>query len=182
MRVCEISDCDGRVVARGWCNKHYSRWQRYGDTSVVNPPGFPAKERPPCKVEGCDELTKRGGKGYCAKHYTRWYRHGDPLHLGYDDRPTVPIVERIILRTEAMEDGCWLWQGPTGSTGYGYLGVQQHHEYVHRVMYELAYGPIPDGHQIHHKCGAKGCCRPTHLESLTPLEHAAAHKAMEVAE
>lgn len=26
-----IDGCTGRVVGRGWCNKHYRRWQRTGD-------------------------------------------------------------------------------------------------------------------------------------------------------
>jgi len=29
--VCVIDDCDRRPVARGWCGKHYSCWQRHGD-------------------------------------------------------------------------------------------------------------------------------------------------------
>lgn len=26
VKYCEIEDCEGEVVARGWCRKHYSRW------------------------------------------------------------------------------------------------------------------------------------------------------------
>lgn len=28
---CSIPGCDGKVFARGWCNKHWARWRRYGD-------------------------------------------------------------------------------------------------------------------------------------------------------
>jgi hypothetical protein len=34
---------------------------------------------------------------------------------------------------------------------------------VHRVMYEEAYGPIPDGAVVGHTCGVKLCCNPGHL-------------------
>jgi lambda repressor-like predicted transcriptional regulator len=34
MRVCTIDGCDKLVRARGWCSKHYQRWQRHGDPSV----------------------------------------------------------------------------------------------------------------------------------------------------
>lgn len=30
-RICKINGCGNPVVARGWCEKHYTRWKRYGD-------------------------------------------------------------------------------------------------------------------------------------------------------
>jgi hypothetical protein len=41
---CKIDDCDGTAVARGWCSRHYTRFQRHGDPLVVKP----TQERPPC--------------------------------------------------------------------------------------------------------------------------------------
>jgi hypothetical protein len=35
-RICAVEGCGGLVVARGWCRKHYSRWDRHGD--LKNPP------------------------------------------------------------------------------------------------------------------------------------------------
>lgn len=29
--ICTIEGCEGRVVGRGYCRKHYTRWDRYGD-------------------------------------------------------------------------------------------------------------------------------------------------------
>ncbi len=31
MKTCAIPNCSGVVVARGWCARHYSRWQKHGD-------------------------------------------------------------------------------------------------------------------------------------------------------
>ena len=31
MKVCKIAGCGGRVIARGWCRRHYKRWKRHGD-------------------------------------------------------------------------------------------------------------------------------------------------------
>lgn len=31
---CTIQDCDLPIHARGWCNKHYTRWERYGDAEA----------------------------------------------------------------------------------------------------------------------------------------------------
>jgi hypothetical protein len=30
-RICTIDDCTSPVLARGWCSKHYCRWQAHGD-------------------------------------------------------------------------------------------------------------------------------------------------------
>lgn len=31
MSVCSIDGCDKPMLARGWCSKHWTRWQRHGD-------------------------------------------------------------------------------------------------------------------------------------------------------
>lgn len=39
MRTCSRPECDSRVLARGWCVKHYKRWYKHGDPeAVVGPP------------------------------------------------------------------------------------------------------------------------------------------------
>lgn len=30
-RPCSVAGCENHVKTRGWCTKHYSRWQRTGD-------------------------------------------------------------------------------------------------------------------------------------------------------
>lgn len=40
---------------------------------------------------------------------------------------------------------------------------------MHRVVYELVVGPIPDGMQLDHLCRQRACCNPDHLEPVTCL-------------
>lgn len=38
---------------------------------------------------------------------------------------------------------------------------------AHRFSYELAYGPIPDGYDVHHTCHTRHCVFPEHLRAVT---------------
>ncbi len=36
MKVCSIDNCQGNVLANGWCRKHYLRWYRHGNTDKID--------------------------------------------------------------------------------------------------------------------------------------------------
>lgn len=64
------------------------------------------------------------------------------------------------------ENGCWLWQKST-LAGYGLCATGR----AHRSYYERANGPIPDDHDIHHRCGVPLCVNPEHLEAAHGRAH-----------
>jgi hypothetical protein len=81
---------------------------------------------------------------------------------------------------------CWVWISgrtrysksmspvmlrPRPTTGYGLYDGRP----AHRVVYELANGPIPEWMHLHHKCENPLCVRPSHLEPYTNREHRALH-------
>lgn len=73
-----------------------------------------------------------------------------------------------------MTDGCWYWTGARHTSGYGlinraYVDGRSIPAWAHRVAYELAVGPIPEGMVLDHLCnnGPAGCVRPDHLEPTT---------------
>lgn len=72
-RTCSIDECDRPFYGRGWCQFHWLRWYRHGDTSYERPRQL---GRPPCIIDGCD--APNVGRGWCSKHWTRWSRHGSP--------------------------------------------------------------------------------------------------------
>lgn len=79
--------------------------------------------------------------------------------------------------------GCWLWTGAIDTNGYGIwldydleggprLARRRPANTVcHRVLYEMAYGPVPEGLQVDHICMNASCINPSHLEAVTRAEN-----------
>lgn len=89
------------------------------------------------------------------------------------------LVERLTERLSPEPNtGCHLWTGSTNSSGYGQLSSggktvrgNPRLVLVHRVAFELARGPVPEGLVLDHLCRCRTCCNPAHLEPVTPLEN-----------
>jgi hypothetical protein len=86
---------------------------------------------------------------------------------------------KVFAWIEPQPSGCWLWTGATttGNGGhlYGCLRTDGGTERAHRFVWELVRGPIPEGMVLHHRCGAKLCVCPDHLEPADPREHLREH-------
>lgn len=124
-----------------------------------------------CSLTGCDSPVRN--RGWCNKHYQRWWKHGDPRRTS---RPS--YRERLLGRTSIRPDGCVVWTGPVLSTGYGQMRPEDgsaNDVGVHRLVYEMFVGPIPEGYQIHHLCRVKLCVAPYHLEAIDMVEHSRTH-------
>ena len=77
--------------------------------------------------------------------------------------------------------GCWRYLGPRHRyTGRGLFSVSSGRlRQAHRVAYELAVGPIPEGLYVLHTCnnGEGGCVNPAHLYAGTQVDNMRDRKA-----
>ncbi len=84
---------------------------------------------------------------------------------------TRTVIEVLLGNTAKSQDGCIVWTGMKNGYGYGVIDWQGRRLMVHRVIYEMARGPIPEGLQIDHLCRVRNCVNPNHMEPVAPKEN-----------
>lgn len=79
------------------------------------------------------------------------------------------LVDRLFSRIDRPNGfaECWLWTGHQDRGGYGEITVMYRKMRVHRLMYTLTLGPIPEGLELDHLCRNRACCNPLDLEPVT---------------
>lgn len=89
--VCTIEDCTSPALARGWCAKHYNRWQRHGDPLVTSrqPPTGPGATHKVCPRCGDTKSLNEFGlrpsgrpKGYCFACEARYQQEHGATSVG----------------------------------------------------------------------------------------------------
>lgn len=90
MKPCLVDECPNPAgvpgTARGWCSKHYNRWQSTGNP-LTSATDLKPKPSPTCSVEGCQ--SGRWARGLCGTHYRRLMTRGE---VGGAERETEPAV------------------------------------------------------------------------------------------
>lgn len=84
-----------------------------------------------------------------------------------------PVAQRLAARSR--RDGeCLLYvEGSANKRGHVRIGYQGRKQYVHRVAYLVAKGPIPAGLHVLHSCDVPRCIEPAHLRVGTNADNIA---------
>lgn len=74
------------------------------------------------------------------------------------------LEERFWAKVDTSGD-CWLWTAARMPKGYGLLWYAPERRTImaHRVAWIIAYGEIPDGMEVLHRCDNPPCVRLDHL-------------------
>lgn len=89
---------------------------------------------------------------------------GLPMRYIYGHRSKKTLTERFWSKVnKGSPEDCWEWTGARLPWGYGRMQKNGHLVGSHCVAYELAYGSVPKGYFVLHKCDNPPCCNPSHL-------------------
>lgn len=123
-----------------------------------------------CRIPGCGRPVH--ALGLCNAHHVRHLR-GQPLRAPFRRMVCGTPEERLKAWVEVDPDtGCHIWTGHLGAGGYGRMFVAGKNPMVHRLAWELAHGPIPEGMLVLHTCDNVRCCNPEHLKLGTYKDNA----------
>lgn len=80
-------------------------------------------------------------------------------------------MERFWAKVLKTDEGCWIWIAGKSTKGYGKFNLGGRTVSAHRLSYEWARGPIPEGRELDHLCRNRACVKPDHLEPVAHHEN-----------
>lgn len=121
-----------------------------------------------------------------------------PMSARHEEDPEITLTladlyhhdPRLVGKVEP-EGTCWIWTGATQKSGskenaiYGAVKRRGAKWFIHRWVYHIMVGRIPEGHDVHHRieigCSSTLCCNPRHLEDIEKGEHEWLHRELAAA-
>ncbi len=148
--MCIVDDCPGPTGVRGWCPKHYARWQRHGDPLYAK------------TIHG-DPMGAFLQK--VDKTQTCWLWTGMRTPEGYGHFRDSASGRTVIAHR-------WLYERAVGPIPLLPNGQPSHLDHLcHSVDKDC-----PGGRSCLHR----GCVNPAHMEPVAPRENTRRGRAMDM--
>jgi HNH endonuclease len=121
-----------------------------------------------------------GGSGQRRAEHRRAIQ-APPAKLANLTNPVARAVDLVLsssalLIARSWDDATQSWEPAGCSPGpadpYGRIGKGSE-RFVHRLGWKQLRGPIPNGMELHHRCGVHACWNPDHLQLVTHAENLA---------
>lgn len=123
------------------------------------------------------QTHRKGGIAYgvcdrCGEGFERVAK-GQPYRFCSRECARVPVMDRLLSKLQGSHEpgGCLIWVGKRRQDGYGEIEHEGRIWKVHRLMWVAAFGDIPDGIEVCHKCDNPSCARIDHLFLGTHTEN-----------
>jgi hypothetical protein len=126
-----------------------------------------------CTVCG-RRYSRRKGYGFKQWAASTTCSRACSMTKGRTNREWKSLAERFAEKVDISpgqgpNGDCHEWQGHRIKWGYGSFKVGTSVKKAHRVAYEIANGPVPDGMMVKHSCDNPPCCNPVHLSIGTHI-------------
>lgn len=87
---------------------------------------------------------------------------------------TIGVGRVVGMPSAPPTAGCWPWPGRRSASGYGVLWIRGRGDIrAHRLLWELAHGPVPADADVLHWCDNPPCVNPAHLHLGTHTQNMA---------
>ena len=96
-------------------------------------------------------------------------RYLEPVKVSFLEN--VRIRARLTKGLRRESNGCLVWTGRKNQKSYGLISFQGRRWLIHRLVWTLERGEIPDGLLVCHHCDNPPCAEPDHLFTGTVSEN-----------
>lgn len=126
------------------------------------------------EAETLNQDLNQGAASSAEEHslHTRGVTGSNPVP------PTILAHARLWSKVDVPRGDpgrCWRWTAALDRYGYGQIktAAGEPPKRAHKVAYELAHGPVPDGLELRHSCNNRWCVNPSHVEPGTHAQNMA---------